>query len=105
MRKMNTKCKPTGQPLKSKHIPERSCITCREKKAKKELVRVVCYQSQVEVDLTGKKPGRGAYLCGALKCWDTALRKGRLDHALHTKISPETRQTLLEFRANLPDRE
>ncbi|HCF99723.1 MAG TPA: DUF448 domain-containing protein, partial [Chloroflexi bacterium] len=50
-----------------KHIPERSCVACRESKPKRELVRVVRISDQlIEVDLTGKKNGRGAYLCPAV---------------------------------------
>jgi len=103
--KMNMKCKIETQPLKQKHVPERSCVTCREKKTKRELVRIVSYQDTVKIDLTGKKPGRGAYLCNTSSCWETACKKGRLDHALHTKISPEDRQMLLEFGLKLPEKE
>ncbi len=89
--------------LKPKHIPERSCATCREKKPKRELIRIVSYQDIVEVDLTGKKPGRGAYLCNSTACWEIACKKGRLDHALHTNICSDHRQELMEFAAQLPN--
>jgi predicted RNA-binding protein YlxR (DUF448 family) len=89
------------QTLKPRHIPQRSCIVCRTKKDKRELVRLVYSNNTVEVDPRGKKAGRGAYLCPRVECWETGLKKGRLDYALHIRISPENRQTLLEYANNL----
>jgi predicted RNA-binding protein YlxR (DUF448 family) len=57
----------------------------------------------VEIDLTGKKAGRGAYLCPQASCWETALKKGRLETALKTKLSPDDRLTLTEFAQSLRD--
>jgi predicted RNA-binding protein YlxR (DUF448 family) len=51
----------------------------------------------VEVDATGKKPGRGSYLCYNLACWDKALKKNRLEHTLRGPIAAEDRQALREF--------
>jgi predicted RNA-binding protein YlxR (DUF448 family) len=56
-----------------------------------------------EVDPTGKKPGRGAYLCGRRACWETALKKGSLEHALRVKICAENRQALAEYSQTLPE--
>ena len=89
------------QPLKPRHIPLRSCIVCRTKRVKRELVRLVYSNDTVEVDTRGKKAGRGAYLCPQLKCWETSLKKGRLDYALHIRINPENRQSLLEYAKSL----
>ncbi len=50
-----------------------------------------------EVDITGKKPGRGAYLCPNKICWELALKKNRLEHALRTKLSADNRQILIEY--------
>jgi len=46
------------------------------------------------LDLSGKKAGRGAYLCNTPECWDAGLKPGRLERALKTKISPEDRTRL-----------
>jgi hypothetical protein len=65
------------------------------------LVRIVRGPNGVEVDLTGKKPGRGAYLCRQQSCWQEALRKNRLDAALKTKLSADAKLQLNEFAASL----
>ena len=63
---------------RKRHIPERTCVTCGSKKPKRELVRIASSpEGQVSVDVTGKAPGRGAYVCGA-DCWDTALGPGAI---------------------------
>lgn len=62
---------------------------------------MVYNNTSIEVDPRGKKPGRGAYLCPNIECWETGLKKGRLEYALHSKISPENRQTLLEYAKNI----
>jgi predicted RNA-binding protein YlxR (DUF448 family) len=53
------------------------------------------------VDPTGKKAGRGAYLCRDVACWESSLKRGRLENALRTKISSDDRQSLLEFASSL----
>jgi predicted RNA-binding protein YlxR (DUF448 family) len=81
-----------------KHIPQRTCIACRKTSAKRELVRLVCLAGgNVEVDTTGKKSGRGAYLCPDYSCWEGALNTGRLEYALRTKLVPENKQTLVNY--------
>lgn len=82
----------------AKHIPERTCIACRSKKPKWELVRVVrTPQGVVEIDGRGKKAGRGAYLCRERKCWDIGLKKRKLGHALNTDIGPAELAQLEEY--------
>jgi hypothetical protein len=103
--KMNLQNKVKSQPLKPRHIPQRSCIACREKRDKKDLIRLVYNASIVEIDPKGKKVGRGAYLCSKYECWDIGLKKNRLDHALRINISPENRQALLEYGKSLPKKE
>lgn len=62
------------------------------------MVRIVRTPAgDTEVDLTGKKAGRGAYLCRAEACWELAFKKKALEHALQTQISPESRAALAEF--------
>ena len=88
------------------HVPERTCIACRQIKPKWELVRLVhTPKGDIEIDQRGKKPGRGAYLCKTRGCWELALardRKNRLAHALRTEITPENRVTLAEYSKTLP---
>ncbi len=86
-----------------KHIPERTCIGCRETRPKRELVRIVRNTTgAVEVDPTGKKSGRGAYLCRAKGCWEAALKKERLDRALGINIAQEKRRELAQYAEMLP---
>ena len=86
---------PTKQP------PQRTCVACRATSGKRELIRLVRTADRVEIDLTGKKAGRGAYVCREAACWETALKKGRLDAALRTKVAPADRQRLADFAAAL----
>jgi predicted RNA-binding protein YlxR (DUF448 family) len=89
-----TKDKPSVAPVK--HVPQRTCIACRKTGVKRELVRLVNIPGvQVEVDLTGKKSGRGAYLCPSRSCWENALKTGRLAQALRTDINPDNKARLL----------
>jgi len=81
--------------------PQRSCVACRSTGDKRELVRIVRTAQGVEVDPTGKKPGRGAYLCRQVDCWQEALRKNRLDAALKTKLNAGDRLKLNEYAASL----
>ena len=77
------------------HIPQRTCVCCRATGAKRELVRVVrTPEGTVEVDLSGKRAGRGAYLCARSSCWQEALKKDRLARALRTTISTGDRDAL-----------
>jgi predicted RNA-binding protein YlxR (DUF448 family) len=91
--------------LRHKHIPERSCIVCRGKRAKKELIRLVGSADIVKIDLKGKDAGRGAYLCPIRECWEMGLKGDRLEHALKVKLTLENRRVLVEYGRNLPGRE
>jgi len=87
---------------KSKHLPQRTCISCQQIKEKKALIRLVRIESGViEVDISGKNPGRGAYLCPNKVCWELALKKNRLEYALRTKLSNDNSQILTEYIHNL----
>jgi len=82
--------------MKPKHVPIRTCVGCRQAKPKKELIRVVrTPQSEIEIDLTGKKSGRGAYLCRSKECLSKAFQGRQLQRALQTDISEDIK-TLLE---------
>ena len=80
---------------KPRHIPQRTCVGCRTTDAKRQFVRVVrTPEGTVEVDASGKRNGRGAYLCSQRECWEVALKKDRLARALRTTISAEDRAAL-----------
>ncbi len=73
-------------------------MACHKVKAKRELLRVVCVaKGNVEVDISGKKAGRGAYLCRAEECWEIGLKGGRLEHSLRTTLTRENREQLIRF--------
>lgn len=83
---------------KGTHVPQRTCIGCRTTSAKRAFVRVVStLEGKVEVDETGKRNGRGAYLCQRSDCWQEALKKDRLARALRTAISPREREELQRY--------
>ena len=89
--------------IRSRHIPQRTCVGCREIRLKRELIRIVRTASgAVEVDITGKKSGRGVYLCKAKGCWEAAFKRGRLDHALKTKLPAQNREELARYAEMLP---
>ncbi len=73
--------------MKRKHVPLRSCIACRAKLPKRELIRVVSTpEGTLEIDTKGKRAGRGAYLCRKQQCCETALQPGRLSQALKCRV-------------------
>ena len=95
--------KQNKQPKKQKHVPMRTCIACHETKSKRELLRIVhTPDDHVLIDATGKKSGRGAYLCARLSCWETAMKKKRLEQEFETTISDEDRVLLDAYIATLP---
>jgi predicted RNA-binding protein YlxR (DUF448 family) len=85
-----------------RHVPERTCVACRESKPKRSLVRLVRRtDGSVVVDLTGKQSGRGAYLCQDPACWRVGLRKDALGRALKTTVATIDREALARFAASL----
>lgn len=85
---------------KRKHVPQRTCVGCRTVQPKRSMIRVVRTAEGVQVDLTGKLPGRGAYLHDTPSCWEKGL-KGALAHALKTTLTPEDRERLRQFLSTL----
>lgn len=74
----------------AKKIPLRKCLGCGEMKPKKELVRVVKNQDgEISLDLTGKKPGRGAYICRDLACLQAARKARRIERGFSCQIPDE----------------
>ncbi|MBZ9635810.1 RNase P modulator RnpM [Clostridium sp. FP1] len=83
--------------MKVKKIPQRMCTGCMEMKCKKELLRIVrSKQGEISIDLIGKKPGRGAYICKNIECFEKSFKTKRLERNLGGKISEEIYGTLKE---------
>ncbi len=73
--------------MAEKKIPMRKCLGCNEMKPKRELIRAVkSPEGEISLDLTGKKSGRGAYICPDKDCFDKARKGRRIERALETKI-------------------
>ena len=90
------------QALRPKHVPLRTCIACRSTEAKRGLVRVVrTSEARVELDATGKKNGRGAYVHETRACWDEALKKDRLARALKVAVPADDMERLREHAESL----
>ncbi len=79
-----------------RHIAERTCVACGRVKPKRELVRLVMVADNIEVDPTGKKSGRGAYLCKTLDCCETGLKVNKVARSLKTNISDTGRDKLMQ---------
>lgn len=88
---------------RTKHIPQRTCVGCREVLPKRSLIRIVKSPEGVIVDLTGKSHGRGAYLHDKRSCWHKGLN-GALDHALKTQLTDQEKEDLWAYmRDNIPE--
>ena len=98
-----------GSPAKSqrkgprpKHVPQRMCVACRERDAKRTLTRIVRTPGgEVAIDPTGRQNGRGAYLCDNPGCWEKAIRGGLLTRALNVTLPAEAIDTLRQHAASL----
>lgn len=86
-----------------KHVANRTCIACRELAGKRALIRIVRTPDGVEIDASGKKAGRGAYLHPDRECWHTALQSRRIEQALRVRLSAADRASLNAFMATLSD--
>jgi predicted RNA-binding protein YlxR (DUF448 family) len=86
-------------PRKSRrrrHVPQRTCVGCREVLAKRGLIRVVRGPNGVALDPSGKAPGRGAYVHELRSCWERAL-KGSLSKALRTELTDKELEELSAY--------
>ena len=82
--------------MKQKKVPQRLCVGCQEMKIKKELTRIVrSPEGEITIDFSGKKPGRGAYVCKSKICLEQAVKAKRLERSLKQSIDPAVYQTLL----------
>lgn len=83
--------------MKVKKLPQRMCTGCMEMNPKKELIRIVrSKEGEITIDLVGKKPGRGAYICKNEECLTKAFKTKRLEKNLEAKISDELYNKLKE---------
>lgn len=83
--------------MKVKKIPQRKCVGCGEMKSKKELIRIVrSPEGDISLDLTGKKAGRGAYVCPDKECITKAYKGHRLEKALEKQVNDDVYKKLLE---------
>ena len=86
-----------------KKVPMRMCVACREMKPKKELLRVVrSPEGEISFDLTGRKPGRGAYVCHSSDCLLRAIKQKQLERTFSSPISDEVRDALQKQIADIP---
>jgi predicted RNA-binding protein YlxR (DUF448 family) len=82
-----------------KHVPQRTCVVCRQTVEKRSLVRIVNTPDEgVIIDPTGKRNGRGAYVCHQPECWQKIKATDVLDRALRIKLSPDDKTRLYEAR-------
>lgn len=83
--------------MKQRRIPLRKCVACQEMMPKKELIRVVrSPENELSIDLTGKKSGRGAYLCGKLSCFKLVQKNKAFDRALKCTVDSEIYEQLAQ---------
>ncbi|MFB5673636.1 RNase P modulator RnpM [Paenibacillus terreus] len=81
--------------MKQRKVPLRKCVACQEMMPKKQLIRIVkTPEDEILIDLTGKKAGRGAYLCGKDACFKLARKNKALDRALKHHVDPEIHDQL-----------
>ena len=78
-----------------KKQPQRTCMGCNQKKDKKELIRIVKNKNnEISIDRTGKKEGRGAYICDDVNCLDKLIKSKRLERVFEMSISNERYESL-----------
>ena len=83
--------------MTNKKVPMRQCVGCAEMKSKKELLRIIkTPEEEVVLDATGRKNGRGAYICASMECLKKAQKSKGLERSLKTAIPAEIYQNLEE---------
>ncbi len=92
--------------MKQKKTPMRMCLGCGEMKPKKELIRAVkSPEGEISLDFTGKKAGRGAYICRSLECFEKARKGRRLEKSFSCKIDESVYEVMAdELRADPQDK-
>lgn len=91
--------------MKNKKVPLRMCLGCGELKPKKELIRVVKNQDQeISIDFTGKKQGRGAYICNSIECIKKAIKTKKFERTFECSISQDIYDQLTKEIENNDDK-
>lgn len=90
--------------MANKKIPMRQCVGCGEMKAKKELIRVIKTEEEVLLDTTGRKNGRGAYICANPECLKKARKSKGLERSLKVSIPDEVYENLEKEMSTLAER-
>ena len=90
--------------MANKKIPMRQCVGCGEMKAKKELIRVIKTEEEVLLDTTGRKNGRGAYICANPECLKKARKSKGLERSLKASIPDEVYENLENEMSTLAER-
>lgn len=84
--------------MSTKQYPQRTCIVCRVKKDKRELSRLVQTDTGLQIDVSGKMNGRGAYVCSNPDCWERAASHSILAKSLRAEISDNDRIYLRQIK-------
>ena len=86
----------------NKKVPMRQCVGCGEMKSKKELIRVIkTPEDEIVLDATGRKNGRGAYICASMECLKTAIKRKGLERSLKVAIPAEVYDSLEQEMNNI----
>lgn len=81
--------------VSTKKVPLRQCIGCGEMKSKKEMIRILkTTEDEIIVDATGRKNGRGAYICPCMECYQKAVKNKGLERSLKMPIPKEVYEML-----------
>ena len=81
--------------MKTKSQPMRTCVGCGEPKSKRELMRVALSpEGTISIDRTGKAPGRGAYICASMYCFEAEYKCKKLERSLKHAVSKEVYEAL-----------
>lgn len=83
--------------MRVKHKPQRTCVICRVKTDKRDLVRLVIADGKLQSDMSGKMDGRGAYLCRKRDCWQEASAQKQLSAALRQNLNDGDRDFLRQM--------
>lgn len=79
----------------TKKVPQRKCVGCQEMKNKKDMIRILhTPEDELVIDATGRKNGRGAYLCFSMECFEKAVKSKGLERSLKMSISPAVYDSL-----------
>ncbi|MCD8015423.1 MAG: YlxR family protein [Lachnospiraceae bacterium] len=91
--------------VQKKRVPLRKCTGCQEMKGKKEMLRILrTPEGELMLDVTGRKNGRGAYLCRSMECFEKARKNRGLERSLKVKIPEETYESLKKEIESIEER-